>query len=165
MSDSTQPLTHLDEKGNARMVDVGSKPDSERIATATSAIVMRGETLATILSGDIPKGDVFGVARIAGIQAAKQCSNLLPLCHPLALSAIEITLTPDESLPGVVISATCKVVGKTGVEMEALTAASVSALTIYDMCKGIDRSMTIQNTRLESKLGGKSGDWHREAAC
>lgn len=147
------------------MVDVGSKPDSERIATATSAIVMRGETLATILSGDIPKGDVFGVARIAGIQAAKQCSNLLPLCHPLALSAIEITLTPDESLPGVVISATCKVVGKTGVEMEALTAASVSALTIYDMCKGIDRSMTIQNTRLESKLGGKSGDWHREAAC
>ena len=165
MSDSTQPLTHLDEKGNARMVDVGSKPDSERIATATSAIVMRGETLATILSGDIPKGDVFGVARIPGIQAAKQCSNLLPLCHPLALSAIEITLTPDESLPGVVISATCKVVGKTGVEMEALTAASVSALTIYDMCKGIDRSMTIQNTRLESKLGGKSGDWHREAAC
>ena len=147
------------------MVDVGSKPDSERIATATSAIVMRGDTLATILSGDIPKGDVFGVARIAGIQAAKQCSNLLPLCHPLALSAIEITLTPDESLPGVVISATCKVVGKTGVEMEALTAASVSALTIYDMCKGIDRSMTIQNTRLESKLGGKSGDWHREAAC
>lgn len=147
------------------MVDVGSKPDSERIATATSAIVMRGETLATIVSGDIPKGDVFGVARIAGIQAAKQCSNLLPLCHPLALSAIEITLTPDESLPGVVISATCKVVGKTGVEMEALTAASVSALTIYDMCKGIDRSMTIQNTRLESKLGGKSGDWHREAAC
>ena len=165
MSDSTQPLTHLDEKGNARMVDVGSKPDSERIATATSAIVMRGETLATIVSGDIPKGDVFGVARISGIQAAKQCSNLLPLCHPLALSAIEITLTPDESLPGVVISATCKVVGKTGVEMEALTAASVSALTIYDMCKGIDRSMTIQNTRLESKLGGKSGDWHREAAC
>ena len=165
MSDSTQPLTHLDEQGNARMVDVGSKPDSERIATATSAIVMRGETLATILSGDIPKGDVFGVARIAGIQAAKQCSNLLPLCHPLALSAIEIILTPDESLPGVVISATCKVVGKTGVEMEALTAASVSALTIYDMCKGIDRSMTIQNTRLESKLGGKSGDWHREAAC
>lgn len=147
------------------MVDVGSKPDSERIATATSAIVMRGETLATILSGDIPKGDVFGVARIAGIQAAKQCSNLLPLCHPLALSGIEITLTPDESLPGVVISATCKVVGKTGVEMEALTAASVSALTIYDMCKGIDRSMTIQNTRLELKLGGKSGDWHREAAC
>ncbi len=165
MSDSTQPLTHLDEKGNARMVDVGSKPDSERSATATSAIVMREATLATILSGDIPKGDVFGVARIAGIQAAKQCSNLLPLCHPLALSAIEITLTPDESLPGVVISATCKVVGKTGVEMEALTAASVSALTIYDMCKGIDRSMTIQNTRLESKLGGKSGDWHREAAC
>jgi cyclic pyranopterin phosphate synthase len=165
MSDSTQPLTHLDEQGNARMVDVGSKPDSERIATATSAIVMRGETLATILSGGIPKGDVFGVARIAGIQAAKQCSNLLPLCHPLALSAIEIILTPDESLPGVVISATCKVVGKTGVEMEALTAASVSALTIYDMCKGIDRSMTIQNTRLELKLGGKSGDWHREAAC
>lgn len=165
MSESRQPLTHLDEQGNARMVDVGSKPDSERIATATSAIVMRGETLATIVSGDIPKGDVFGVARIAGIQAAKQCSNLLPLCHPLALSAIEITLTPDESLPGVVISATCKVVGKTGVEMEALTAASVSALTIYDMCKGIDRSMTIQNTRLESKLGGKSGDWHREAAC
>ena len=165
MSDSTQSLTHLDEQGNARMVDVGSKSDSERVATATSAIVMRGETLATILSGDIPKGDVFGVARIAGIQAAKQCSNLLPLCHPLALSAIEIILTPDESLPGVVISATCKVVGKTGVEMEALTAASVSALTIYDMCKGIDRSMTIQNTRLELKLGGKSGDWHREAAC
>lgn len=165
MSESRQPLTHLDEQGNARMVDVGSKPDSERSATATSAIVMREATLATILSGDIPKGDVFGVARIAGIQAAKQCSNLLPLCHPLALSAIEITLTPDESLPGVVISATCKVVGKTGVEMEALTAASVSALTIYDMCKGIDRSMTIQNTRLESKLGGKSGDWHREAAC
>ena len=165
MSESRQPLTHLDEQGNARMVDVGSKPDSERIATATSAILMREATLATILSGDIPKGDVFGVARIAGIQAAKQCSNLLPLCHPLALSAIEITLTPDESLPGVVISATCKVVGKTGVEMEALTAASVSALTIYDMCKGIDRSMTIQNTRLESKLGGKSGDWHREAAC
>jgi len=108
---------------------------------------------------------VFGVARIAGIQAAKQCSNLLPLCHPLALSGIEVTLAPDHALPGVLISATCKVVGKTGVEMEALTAASVSALTIYDMCKGIDRSMTIQNTRLESKLGGKSGDWHREAAC
>ena len=165
MAKSTQPLTHLDEQGSARMVDVASKPDSERVATATSAIVMHGETLATILSGDIPKGDVFGVARVAGIQAAKQCSNLLPLCHPLALSGIEITLTPDESLPGVVISATCKVVGKTGVEMEALTAASVCALTIYDMCKGIDRSMTIQNTRLESKLGGKSGDWHRGAAC
>ena len=165
MSDSTQSLTHLDEKGNARMVDIGSKTDSERVATATSAVLMRMETLTTILSGDMPKGDVFGVARIAGIQAAKQCSNLLPLCHPLALSGIEVTLAPDHALPGVLISATCKVVGKTGVEMEALTAASVSALTIYDMCKGIDRSMTIQNTRLESKLGGKSGDWHREATC
>ena len=165
MSDSTHPLTHLDDQGNARMVDIGPKPDSERIATATSAVVMRVETLTTILSGGMPKGDVFGVARIAGIQAAKQCSNLLPLCHPLALSGIEVTLAPDHAFPGVLISATCKVVGKTGVWMGALTAASVSALTIYDMCKGIDRSMTIQNTRLESKLGGKSGDWHREAAC
>ena len=162
---SNSKLTHLDEAGHASMVNVGMKPDTERCATATGKVRMEAATLDLILEGSLPKGDVFAVARIAGIQAAKQCSNLIPLCHLLLLNSVQVALEPDPELPGVQISATCRVNGKTGVEMEALTAASVSALTIYDMCKGIDRSMTIQNTRLESKLGGKSGDWHREATC
>jgi cyclic pyranopterin phosphate synthase len=158
-------LTHLNAAGDARMVDVSQKEDSNRRAVATSSVVMNGQTLQAIVEGDVPKGDVLAVARIAGIQAAKQCANLIPLCHPLALSSVEIAIRPEADLPGLVIEATCKTCGKTGVEMEALTAASVAALAVYDMCKAIDPMMIIQRTRLESKEGGKSGEWGRGEAC
>lgn len=158
---NSNPLTHVDEKGQARMVDVGNKPVTERIATATALVRMRPETLALIIAGDAKKGDVLAVARIAGIQGAKKCSELIPLCHPLALNSVDVQfeLDPNESL--IRITATCKVSGKTGVEMEALTAASVAGLTIYDMCKAVDRDMEISEVRLEEKSGGKSGDWRR----
>ena len=154
-------LTHVDEKGHAHMVDVGNKAITERFATATALVRMQPETLALINAGDAKKGDVLAVARIAGIQAAKKCSELIPLCHPLALNAVEVHFDLNVADSLVRISATCKVSGKTGVEMEALTAASVAGLTIYDMCKAVDRGMEISEVRLEEKSGGKSGDWQR----
>lgn len=154
-------LTHLDDQGAARMVDIGDKAISERIAVAGAAITMNTETLALLQPGANKKGDVLAVARIAGIQAAKRCSDLIPLCHPLMLNSVTVEFEADEALGRIAIEASCKVSGKTGVEMEALTAASVAALTIYDMCKAVDKGMEIQDIRLLSKQGGKSGDWHR----
>jgi cyclic pyranopterin phosphate synthase len=154
----TNKLTHLDEQGRARMVDVGSKPDTERIAVARGEIRMKKETLDLIRLGQIKKGDVLTVAQIAGISASKRTSELIPLCHPLPLTKVDVDLALDESLPGVVITATAKTVGKTGVEMEALTAVSVAALTVYDMAKAAEKTMRIQNIRLIEKHGGQSGD-------
>ena len=155
-------LTHVNETGQAHMVDVGNKAITERVATATALVKMRPETLTLINASDAKKGDVLAVARIAGIQAAKKCSELIPLCHPLALNAVEVHFDLNVADSLVRISATCKVSGKTGVEMEALTAASVAGLTIYDMCKAVDRGMEISEVRLEEKSGGKSGDWQRQ---
>jgi len=152
-------LTHLDESGNARMVDVGSKPDSERVAVAEGDVKMQPETLGLIRAGAIKKGDVLTVARIAGIMAAKRTADLIPLCHPLALTHIEVQLTPDDSQSCIHIQATVRTTGKTGVEMEALTAVSAAALTIYDMAKAVDRSMVLQNIRLLEKHGGTHGDY------
>jgi len=150
-------LTHLDSAGHARMVDVSEKPETARQATAKASITMRPETLALIAAGTAPKGDVLAAARIAGIMAAKQTSSLIPLCHPLPISAVEIVLTPIET--GIEITATIRTTGRTGAEMEALTAASVAALTIYDMVKAVDRGMTISDLRVVQKSGGKSGDF------
>ncbi len=151
-------LTHLDESGRARMVDVGSKPDTERVAVARGEVHMTKATFDLIRAGQIKKGDVLTVAQIAGITAAKRTSDLIPLCHPLPLTKVDVDLALDESLPGVVITATAKVTGKTGVEMEALTAVSVAALTVYDMAKAAEKTMRIQNIRLVEKHGGRSGD-------
>jgi cyclic pyranopterin phosphate synthase len=155
-------LTHIGESGEAHMVDVSAKDSTQRIAVAEGRVVMKPETLALIIAGDAKKGDVLGTARIAGIMAAKRTHELIPLCHPLALSQVIVDLTPDEALPGVRVRATAKVTGKTGVEMEALTAASVACLTIYDMVKAVDRFMTIEGIGMVEKAGGKSGDWKRE---
>ncbi len=155
-------LTHLDSKGRAQMVDVGEKEISQRVATAEAIVNMQPETLAMIAEGKHKKGDVFAVARIAGIQAAKKCPELIPLCHPLMLSSINVELEADEANSRVKISTTCKLAGQTGVEMEALTAASVAALTIYDMCKAVDKGMTISQIQLVEKQGGKSGHWSRK---
>lgn len=160
-NNSENQLTHLDEHGRARMVDVGAKDVTERIAVAAGIVTMQPETLALIISGDTKKGDVLAVARIAGIQAAKKCSDLIPLCHPLALTSVEVVFEADEVKSEIRITTTCKVVAKTGVEMEALTAASIAALTIYDMCKAVDRGMQIKEISLEQKSGGKSGNWQR----
>lgn len=154
-------LTHLDESGAANMVDVGDKTDTVRIATASGCVIMQPQTLALILSGNAAKGDVIGTARLAGIMAAKKTSDLIPLCHPLMLSKVSIEIEPDKSLPGLRVSAAVKLTGKTGVEMEALTAVSVTCLTIYDMAKAVDKGMVISNIAVESKTGGKSGDWQR----
>ncbi|MDY6981695.1 MAG: cyclic pyranopterin monophosphate synthase MoaC [Pseudomonadota bacterium] len=154
-------LTHLDEQGRARMVDVGDKAVTSRTAIADAIVAMKPETLRMIVDGSHKKGDVFAVARIAGIQAAKKCSDLIPLCHPLQLSSVQVELEADEAASEVHIAATCKVNGQTGVEMEALTAASVAALTIYDMCKAVDRGMVIRSVQLREKAGGKSGLWQR----
>ena len=154
-------LTHFDAEGRAHMVDIGSKDVSERIATASALVRMRPETLNLIRSGDTKKGDVLAVARIAGIQAAKKCSDLIPLCHPLSLNAVEVNFDLNDAQSCIYILSRCKVSGKTGVEMEALTAASVAGLTIYDMCKSVDRGMEISEVRLEQKSGGDSGDWRR----
>ncbi len=162
MPENSDRLTHLDDAGRAHIVDVSEKAVTAREATARACVRMQATTLEAIVGGDTPKGDVLAVARIAGIQAAKKCSELIPLCHPLPLSSVKIDLVPDEDLPGVQIEATCKVTGQTGVEMEALTAASIAALTLYDMCKAMDRGMTIENTRLTHKSGGVSGEWQRE---
>ncbi len=140
------------------MVDVGAKPDTERVAVARGEVHMKKETFDLICAGQIKKGDVLTVAQIAGISAAKRTSELIPLCHPLFLSKVDVDLVLDESIPGVVITATAKVTGKTGVEMEALTAVSVAALTVYDMAKAAEKTMRIQNIRLVEKHGGKSGD-------
>ncbi|WP_300725800.1 cyclic pyranopterin monophosphate synthase MoaC [Pseudomonas sp.] len=149
-------LTHLDSQGRANMVDVTDKAVTSREATAQAVVRMRPETLDMIVSGGHPKGDVFAVARIAGIQAAKKTSDLIPLCHPLMLTSVKVELSAQGS-DAVLIVARCKLAGQTGVEMEALTAASVAALTIYDMCKAVDRGMTIESVRVLEKLGGKSG--------
>ena len=154
-------LTHLDAQGHAHMVDVTDKANSFREATAEARVRMRPQTLQMIVQGEHPKGDVFAVARIAGIQAAKKTSDLIPLCHPLMLTGVKVELTA-EGEDAVRITACCKLSGQTGVEMEALTAASVAALTIYDMCKAVDRGMVIENVRLLEKLGGKSGHFKAE---
>lgn len=154
-------LTHLDEQGNAHMVDVGDKAVSQRVAVASGQVRMQPETLALIASGGHKKGDVLSVARIAGIQAAKQCSSLIPLCHPLMLSSVDVDLQLNPDQQRVEISARCKVNGQTGVEMEALTAVSVAALTIYDMCKAVDKTMVIAEICLEEKQGGRSGHFKR----
>ena len=154
-------LTHLDESGAANMVDVGDKTDTVRIATASGCVIMQPQTLELILSGNAAKGDVIGTARLAGIMAAKKTSDLIPLCHPLMLSKVTVEIEPDEVLPGLRVSATVKLTGKTGVEMEALTAVSVTCLTIYDMAKAVDKGMVISNIAVDSKTGGKSGDWQR----
>ncbi|HEY5670967.1 MAG TPA: cyclic pyranopterin monophosphate synthase MoaC [Anaerolineales bacterium] len=151
-------LSHIDETGRARMVDVGHKPDTERIAVARGEVHMRAETLALIRGGALKKGDALSVAQVAGVMAAKRTSELIPLCHPLLLNQILVEFEMDDELPGVRIKATVRTVGKTGVEMEALTAVSVAALTLYDMAKSAEKTMRIQNIRLIEKHGGQSGD-------
>ena len=157
----TDELSHVGESGEARMVDVSHKPDSERVARATGKIRMAPATLSAITRAEIKKGDVLGVARIAGVMAAKCTSDLIPLCHPLALTDVQLVLTPDETLPGVNAEATVKTVGRTGVEMEALTAVSVALLTVYDMAKSIDREMRISDISLAHKSGGVRGEYSR----
>ena len=152
-------LTHIDARGEARMVDVSDKPPTERIAVAEGSVVMSAATLDIIRSGNAKKGDVLGTARIAGIMAAKKTSDLIPLCHPLALSKVTLDIDLDDALPGCRVRATVKVTGPTGVEMEALTAVSVACLTIYDMIKAVERSGRIEGIHLVEKRGGKSGDY------
>lgn len=153
-------LTHLNDAGEAHMVDVSAKAETERVARAGARVLLQKSTLDLILSGQAAKGDVLATARIAGIMAAKKTSDLIPLCHPLALSQVTVELTPDPAAHAIDIVATCKLKGRTGVEMEALTAASVAALTIYDMVKAVDRGMQITDIRLLHKSGGKSGDFN-----
>jgi cyclic pyranopterin monophosphate synthase len=155
-------LTHIDESGKAHMVDVGEKPDTEREAVARGEVHLSLSTLTLIREGMMKKGDVLTVAQIAGIQAAKRTSELIPLCHPLMLTQIEVNLEIDESIPGIVITSKTRTIGKTGVEMEALTATSVAALTIYDMVKAVERTGRIQNIRLIEKRGGRSGEIQNE---
>jgi cyclic pyranopterin phosphate synthase len=156
-------LTHLGSSGEARMVDVSAKPATERTAAAEGRVVMSKATLDIVLRGDAKKGDVLGTARIAGIMAAKRTHELIPLCHPLALSQVAVELQPDTALPGIVVTATVKVTGATGVEMEALTAVSVACLTVYDMVKAVERGMRIEGIRLLEKQGGKSGHYQAES--
>jgi cyclic pyranopterin monophosphate synthase len=152
-------LTHFDAAGNAVMVDVGGKPVSERTATASGRVLMQPETLALIEHGRVKKGDVLTVAQLAGIMGAKRTPELIPLCHPLPLSSVTVQLAPCAEPPSIEISATCRLAGRTGVEMEALTAVAVAALTVYDMCKAVDRGMRITDIRLRHKAGGKSGTY------
>lgn len=162
MSDHhAQGLTHVSEDGSAQMVDVGGKPDSPRMARALGAISMSRGTLAAIQANTVAKGDVLGVARIAGIMAAKRTAELIPLCHPIALTDVSVTLTADPELPGVRVEAVARTVGKTGVEMEALTAATVALLTVYDMAKALDRGMVLLDVALAEKTGGASGAYAR----
>jgi cyclic pyranopterin phosphate synthase len=151
-------LSHVDAAGRAKMVDVTEKDDTKRQATAGGRITMRRETLALIQQNGLPKGDVLGLAQVAGVMAAKRTSDLIPMCHPLLLTGIDVKLTPNEGRSCIEIEATVRTTGKTGVEMEALTAATVAALTVYDMCKAVDRGMRIESMRLLRKSGGKSGD-------
>jgi cyclic pyranopterin monophosphate synthase len=150
-------FTHFDKEGKARMVDVSDKAETARVATARGSVLMQPATLALIKEGGVKKGDVLSIARLAGIMGAKRTPDLIPLCHPLALTSVQVDLTLDEARNAVDITATCKLTGKTGVEMEALTAVSVAALTVYDMCKAVDRGMQITDVRLVHKSGGKSG--------
>ena len=154
-------LTHVDASGEARMVDVGAKADTERFARATGTIRMRPDTLAAIAANNVAKGDVLAVARIAGIMAAKRTAELIPLCHPIVLTDVQVALTLDSGLPGVRAEASARSVGKTGVEMEALTAVTVSLITVYDMAKAVDRGMLIGEISLAEKHGGRSGNWTR----
>ncbi|TGS08885.1 cyclic pyranopterin monophosphate synthase MoaC [Mesorhizobium sp. M2E.F.Ca.ET.209.01.1.1] len=156
-------LTHLGAKGEANMVDVGDKAETTRTAIAEGFVTMRPETLEMILAGDAKKGDVLSTARIAGIMAAKKTHELIPLCHPLLLTKVAVEIEPDRALPGLKVTALARVTGKTGVEMEALTAASVTCLTIYDMAKAVDRGMVISGIRLVEKTGGKSGDYKADS--
>src|SRR4051812_42821704 len=157
-------LTHLGSRGEARMVDVSEKAATERIAVAEGRVVMSAKTLALVLKGDAKKGDVLGAARIAGIMAAKKTHELIPLCHPLALTKVEVEIAPDDDLPGLTVRATAKLRGQTGVEMEALTAVSVACLTIYDMVKAVERGMRIEGIRVIEKRGGKSGLYRAKPA-
>lgn len=156
-------LTHLDEHGQARMVDVGAKAETEREAIAAGRVLMRPETLRLLREGNLPKGDVLATARVAGIMAAKRTAELIPLCHPLLLTSVAVDFAFDEETSSVDITATVRCKGQTGVEMEALAAVSVAALTIYDMAKAVERGMVIADIRLLEKRGGKSGEWLREA--
>ncbi|MDF1537089.1 MAG: cyclic pyranopterin monophosphate synthase MoaC [bacterium] len=155
-------LTHLDEKGRARMVDVGGKNPSRRTAVAKADVLLTPETLAAVLDGDVPKGDVLAVARVAGITGGKRTPDLIPLTHPIGLDSLKVELTPDRVLPGIRVEATATTTGKTGVEMEALTAVSVAALTVYDMLKSLEKGIRISDIRLVYKSGGKSGEYHGE---
>lgn len=154
------PLTHIDQRGEARMVDVSEKGVTERVAIAEGRVLMRKETLDIVLEGNAMKGDVLGAARLAGIMAAKRTHGLIPLCHPLPLTKVEIDINPEHSLPGFLVQSTVKVTAKTGVEMEALTAVSIACLTIYDMVKAVERGIRIEGIRLLHKSGGKSGEWN-----
>lgn len=156
-------LTHLDESGRAKMVDVGHKADTERVATACGRVVMQSQTLQLIIEGTLKKGDVLTTAQLAGVMAAKRTSDFIPLCHPLLLTHIDVICTPNEPENCVDIEATVRLRGKTGVEMEALTAVSIAALTIYDMAKAVDRGMQIMDVRVVHKAGGQSGEWKEES--
>ncbi len=160
---TTRRLSHIGRRGEAHMVDVSQKQPTERTAVAEGRVVMQKSTLKLVLAGDAKKGDVLGAARIAGIMAAKRTPELIPLCHPLAITKVEVDIDPDQKLPGLVVRATVKVSGKTGVEMEALTAVSVACLTIYDMIKAVEREMRIEGIRLIEKRGGKSGVFKADA--
>ncbi len=162
MKHDQQPLTHFDASGQAHMVDVGTKSETHRIAVASGIITMLPSTFELILQGNSKKGDVLGIARIASIQASKKTSDLIPLCHPIALTRVAVDFNPDAASSSIVCTVRAETYGKTGVEMEALTAVSVALLTIYDMCKAVDRGMTINSIRLQEKHGGKSGDWISE---
>jgi cyclic pyranopterin phosphate synthase len=163
MADTPSGLSHIDRSGKADMVDVGAKPDTERVAIAEGSVLMAPATLALIREGNAKKGDVIGTARLAGIMAAKQTSALIPLCHPLMLTKVSVEIGEREDGSGLRVEAMTRLTGKTGVEMEALTAVSVACLTIYDMAKAADKGMEITGIRLLSKSGGKSGDWRRDA--
>ena len=155
-------LTHLDEAGRARMVDVSEKADTVRIATARGRVLMKPATLELIRTGGVKKGDVLGIAQVAGVMGAKKTSDLVPLCHPLPITGVDLSFELDERESAVEITASARVVGKTGVEMEALAAVSVAALTVYDMCKAVDKDMVIDGIRLVHKVGGKSGEYRRD---
>jgi cyclic pyranopterin phosphate synthase len=155
-------LTHISQRGEARMVDVSAKSMTERLAIAEGRVIMRKETLDVVIAGNAAKGDVLGAARLAGIMAAKRTHGLIPLCHPLPITKVEIEINPEHALPGFLVQATVKVTGQTGVEMEALVAVSIACLTIYDMAKAIEKGMHIEGIRLLEKSGGKSGDFHAE---
>lgn len=159
---SEQKLSHIDESGRARMVDVTAKDETVRVAVAKGRVVMQAETLRLLLGGEIAKGNVLTTAQVAGTMAAKKTHELIPMCHPLLLTGIEVDLQPVDESHALDITATVRTEGKTGVEMEALTAVSVAALTVYDMCKAVDRGMRVQDIRLVSKSGGKSGDWQEK---
>src|ERR1043165_2307691 len=163
-NDAMAKLTHLNRRGEARMVDVSGKRVTQRIAVAEGRVVMTRKTLDLVLRGDAKKGDVLGAARIAGIMAAKKTHDLIPLCHPLALTKVEVDIAPDQKLPGLIVRATAKLKGQTGVEMEALTAVSVGCLTIYDMVKAVERGMRIEGVHLVEKRGGKSGVYRAKGA-